>query len=105
MANKAAELIRCVPEGFHPRGPITRLSSMMRWGEQAADCRAFARGSQPKGEVNKPKAAKLTHRMRRGTGPDGAISGDHGRTAGHAGTGRIAPCRGSPSCCSCISRS
>ncbi|MFM5617348.1 DNA primase [Aeromonas sp. 600584] len=61
VANKAAELIRRVPEGFTREGLITRLSSMMRWGENKQRItELFARNSQPKTEVNKPKAAKLT---------------------------------------------
>ncbi|WP_323969980.1 DNA primase [Aeromonas veronii] len=61
VANKAAELIRRVPEGFTREGLITRLSSMMRWGENKQRiAELFARNSQPKAEVNKPKAAKLT---------------------------------------------
>ena len=40
---------------------ITRLSSMMRWGENKQRiAELFARNSQPKAEVNKPKAVKLT---------------------------------------------
>jgi len=61
VANKAAELIRRVPEGFTREGLITRLSSMMRWGENKQRiAELFARNSQPKAEVNKPKATKLT---------------------------------------------
>jgi len=49
------------PEGFTREGLITRLSSMMRWGENKQRiAELFARNSQPKAEVNKPKAVKLT---------------------------------------------
>ncbi|MFM5296369.1 DNA primase [Aeromonas veronii] len=61
IAHEAAELIRRVPEGFTREGLITRLSSMMRWGENKQRiAELFARNSQPKAEVNKPKAIKLT---------------------------------------------
>ncbi|MGE6105085.1 DNA primase [Aeromonas veronii] len=61
IAHEAAELIRRVPEGFTREGLITRLSSMMRWGENKQRiAELFARNSQPKAEVNKQKAIKLT---------------------------------------------
>ncbi|MGY3965960.1 DNA primase [Aeromonas veronii] len=61
IAHEAAELIRRVPEGFTREGLITRLSSMMRWGENKQRiAELFARNTQPKAEVNKPKAIKLT---------------------------------------------
>ncbi|MGY3946736.1 DNA primase [Aeromonas allosaccharophila] len=61
IAHEAAELIRRVPEGFTREGLITRLSSMMRWGENKQRiAELFARNNQPKAEVNKPKAIKLT---------------------------------------------
>ncbi|MCR3959680.1 DNA primase [Aeromonas veronii] len=61
IAHEAAELIRRVPEGFTREGLITRLSSMMRWGENKQRiAELFARNIQPKAEVNKPKAIKLT---------------------------------------------
>lgn len=61
IAHEAAELIRRVPEGFTREGLITRLSSMMRWGENKQRiAELFARNNQPRAEVNKPKAIKLT---------------------------------------------
>ncbi|MCF5865485.1 DNA primase [Aeromonas veronii] len=61
IAHEAAELIRRVPEGFTREGLITRLSSMMRWGENKQRiAELFARNTQPNAEVNKPKAIKLT---------------------------------------------
>ncbi|SIR61072.1 DNA primase [Aeromonas sp. RU39B] len=61
VANKAAELIRRVPEGFTREGLITRLSRMMRWGEnkQRID-ELFARHSQPKTDQARPQRGKLT---------------------------------------------
>lgn len=61
VANKAAELIRRVPEGFTREGLITRLSRMMRWGEnkQRID-ELFARHSQPKADTPRLQKGKLT---------------------------------------------
>lgn len=61
VANKAADLIRRVPEGFTREGLITRLSRMMRWGEnkQRLD-ELFARHSQPKSDILRPQRGKLT---------------------------------------------
>ncbi|MDO2948311.1 DNA primase [Aeromonas simiae] len=61
VANKAADLIRRVPEGFTREGLITRLSRMMRWGEnkQRLD-ELFARHSQPKSDIQRPQRGKLT---------------------------------------------
>ena len=90
VANKAAELIRRVPEGFTREGLITRLSSMMRWEKQAADCRAVCPQQPAQGGSQQTKATKLTP-IRRALAPDGAVSSDHRRAAGHARVGPAAP--------------